>query len=68
MERQDVAFSYLFIPLFTDRKKELKACVLLWCGKSSLSARPSLFVSFMFHAGEKWSLADLDHTLVTFVK
>lgn len=30
---QDVAFSYLFISLFTNRRKELKACEPFWHGR-----------------------------------
>lgn len=31
VKRQDVAFGYLFISLFADRRKGLKAWELLWC-------------------------------------
>lgn len=41
-------------------RKELKACVLLWCGKSLSPPAPSAFVSFMFHASEEWSFGNLD--------
>lgn len=41
-------------------RKELKACVLLWCGKSFSPPAPSSFVSFTFHASEKWSFGSLD--------